>query len=57
MSFNKEIQDVMDFVGQRIGCKLKEAYTKKIINEIKESSLNNGFQKLASILVTVNLRI
>ncbi|KAL5265436.1 hypothetical protein ACHWQZ_G006224 [Mnemiopsis leidyi] len=48
--FNKEVQDVMDLLLKKTGYRLKEAYTKKIMKENKEASINASFYKIAKAL-------
>ena len=51
--FNKEVQDVMDLVLKKTGYRLKEAYTKKIMKEVRETNMNNAFQKIVDMLIKV----
>ena len=52
--FNKEVQDVMDLLLKKTGYRLKEAYTKKIMKENKEASINASFYKIAKALKCVS---
>jgi len=52
--FNKEVQDVMDLLLKKTGYRLKEAYTKKIMKENKEASINTAFHKIAKALIQVH---
>ncbi|XP_063676081.1 uncharacterized protein LOC134812533 isoform X6 [Bolinopsis microptera] len=51
--FNKEVQDVMDLLLKKTGYRLKEAYTKKIMKENKEASINTAFHKIAKALIQI----
>ena len=55
--FNKEVQDVMDLLLKKTGFRLKEAYTKKILKENKEATLNTNFHKIAGALIQVRLSV
>ena len=53
--FNKEVQDVMDLLLKKTGYRLKEAYTKRIMKENRETNINSAFQKVVKSFVQVCL--
>ena len=57
VAYNTENADVMDLVVKIPGYNHKESYTQIILNEIRETEINDGFQAIASVLVKVFISI